>query len=283
MNTNEGKFQSFDHARRILMRLVLSASHFMRSVAEPLKYVQFDSCEDNAAKCSYVLRQQNIYIHKLRQWRASFETYLSSLSPAEQNLDRAKGPMCIISYSYTTIALDVCLSPDETEYDKHIQLFIDIVQKSGDRLSSSVSVSQTAETEKQCDRAFDLEVSIIHPLYFTALKCRVSNIRRRAITLLYGAGKEGVWDGVLMARIAEHVVGIEENKARPSADGTKAEISEQNRVCGVAIRPSREESNSWVERSMRRWPRYSPNGANLPGVERDAGYVWEFHEDIVRW
>lgn len=104
-----------------------------------------------------------------------------------------------------------------------------------------------------------------------------SEVQHRAITLLYRAGKEGVWDGNQVAYIAEHVLGIAEHKMRPPADEREVEISEHQRVCGVSISTSCEDSNS-----MRGWPWHSPNDANLLDVKRDADNIWDFYEDVFR-
>lgn len=57
---------------------------------------------------------------------------------------------------------------------------------------------------------FTMELGLIHPLFFIAAKCRDWNIRRRAVALLRKAGKEGVWDGPIMAVLAQKIMKLEE-------------------------------------------------------------------------
>jgi len=58
---------------------------------------------------------------------------------------------------------------------------------------------------------FTLDGGIVGPLYDISRRCRDPRIRRRAIHLLYTYPRqEGMWDGVLAARVAERVVAIEE-------------------------------------------------------------------------
>ena len=59
---------------------------------------------------------------------------------------------------------------------------------------------------------FTLDVGIVESLYDVAHRCRDPLIRRRAIRLLYAYPRqEGMWDGVLAARVAERIVEIEES------------------------------------------------------------------------
>ena len=57
---------------------------------------------------------------------------------------------------------------------------------------------------------FTMDLGIIHPLFFIATKCRNWSLRRRAIVELRRAGREGVWEGPIMAVVAERILQIEE-------------------------------------------------------------------------
>jgi hypothetical protein len=58
---------------------------------------------------------------------------------------------------------------------------------------------------------FKLDMGIIPPLYFTAMKCRDPFIRRRAIQALSDCKyQEGAWDGQTMVGLARSVVQVEE-------------------------------------------------------------------------
>ena len=67
--------------------------------------------------------------------------------------------------------------------------------------------------KQQKEFYFSLESSIVEALYFTALKCRHKVLRRCALGLLKCAGREGLWDGAVMAVVAEHVICVEEGVA----------------------------------------------------------------------
>jgi hypothetical protein len=57
---------------------------------------------------------------------------------------------------------------------------------------------------------FTMELGLIHPLFFIAVKCRDWNVRRRAVALLRKAGKEGVWEGPIMAVLSTKIMRLEE-------------------------------------------------------------------------
>ena len=277
-------FQSVEEARRVLTNIVLSASYFIRSTAEPLKYVDFEGPKSTTARQRHALNLRDTYIRQLHEWQRSLEIYSSSLSAELQTDENLQCSKCSVLYAQTVIALSVCLSPNETEYDMCVILFLSILENAEVILSSTEGPnSQGAGLQHKIVPLFDLEVSVIQPLYFTALKCRVPNMRYRAIALMYQAGKEGVWDGALMARIARHVVELEENQRRPSAMKEDTEIWEENRVCGVAINVMRKESKVWVECSTRRWTSCSRPEILVPEQKQNAVYVWEFCEDILQW
>jgi len=64
---------------------------------------------------------------------------------------------------------------------------------------------------------FSMELGVIHPLFFIAWKCRDWKLRRRAIAELRKCGKEGVWEGPIMAVVAERIAQIEEQGLEPGA------------------------------------------------------------------
>jgi len=72
---------------------------------------------------------------------------------------------------------------------------------------------------------FTMELGVIHPLFFVATKCRDWALRRRAITQLKKGGKEGVWEGPIMAVVAERLMQIEERDVPWGAS-----IPELNRI-----------------------------------------------------
>jgi hypothetical protein len=77
-------------------------------------------------------------------------------------------------------------------------------------------------------RGFKLDMGIIPPLYFTAMKCRDPSFRRRAINALRNCEhQEGAWDGQTMVGLAASVMQVEERGTDPQV---AADIPERNRL-----------------------------------------------------
>ena len=62
-----------------------------------------------------------------------------------------------------------------------------------------------------------MELGIIHPLFFVATKCRHYRVRRKAINLLKRAGREGIFEGPIMAIIALRMAQMEEEGVIPGS------------------------------------------------------------------
>lgn len=62
---------------------------------------------------------------------------------------------------------------------------------------------------------FTMELGCVHPLFFIAWKSRDYNLRRRAMVQLRKCGKEGVWEGPIMAVLAQKIADIEEQGLQP--------------------------------------------------------------------
>lgn len=99
---------------------------------------------------------------------------------------------------------------DQMMWDKYGEIFEQVVA-----LAESILVISPSQNTKTCTNRtpmFTLDADIVGPLYDLARRCREPLVRRKAIRLLYTYPRqEGMWDGVLAARVAEQVVAIEES------------------------------------------------------------------------
>jgi hypothetical protein len=78
-------------------------------------------------------------------------------------------------------------------------------------LEKSASMNDLLQAPDCGGDGFTVETGYIPPVYYTALKCRVPRIRRQAVRALRAAPhREGVWNGPLLARVLEEVIGLEE-------------------------------------------------------------------------
>ena len=107
-------------------------------------------------------------------------------------------------------------------YDPHITEFESILKQAADLWQL---VSPELEGEPRSLNLdvppvpnFTVDMGFIPPIYYTAVKCRVPGIRRKAIDFLSAAPhREGIWDGAIVAQIASHIMEIEEESFRRSS------------------------------------------------------------------
>ena len=89
------------------------------------------------------------------------------------------------------------------------------------------------------------DAAVVQPLFYVAQKCRDGYLRRRAHKLLkYGAGREGVWDGLCSATasawiIAKEEEGLEEGVIGSIEPGSKGYVEEKYRLKGATMRYNR--------------------------------------------
>jgi hypothetical protein len=81
----------------------------------------------------------------------------------------------------------------------------------------------------------------ITPLYFTAIKCRVKEVRLEAIRFLsHGDCKEGIWDAALASQVGTQVMAIEEeghiSSPRSTTPGETVVESEEPKLLPEANR-----------------------------------------------
>jgi hypothetical protein len=96
---------------------------------------------------------------------------------------------------------------------------------------------------------FNIDTGIIPPLYFVAVKCRHSLIRRRAIACLNVTERqEGIWNSRLTARVAERVMEIEEGveAGEQACFEAATQLLGENLVAGVEVKFHGEERKAWL-------------------------------------
>jgi hypothetical protein len=144
----------------------------------------------------------------LQQWYVQFEKFLSKLSPSERQESEYATDLLRIHHRTVSIWLDVAMQEGEYTFDSYTAGFEEIVEL-GSKLVTLPSSG--SDSNQKLPNSFSFEMQVIAPLYFTALKCRVSSIRRRAIEVLRAAPRrEGLWNAHISAKIAERVIEREE-------------------------------------------------------------------------
>ena len=155
--------------------------------------------------------QHNEIVSCLSAWKPTLDRFLAT-APPSTHLQEAATTLEIQRIA-TLSWLNRSLVPEESTADADMPLYEQAV-----RLAESLRISpdyqnqtnpQTSKTPPPSTFLFDME--IVSPLYLVAIKCRHPLIRRRAIAVLrHTVRREGLWDSVKAAAVAERVIQIEE-------------------------------------------------------------------------
>lgn len=309
---SELTFTNIREACDTLNMRIASVYHFMRSPAPSLrdhfslrsKWVMDLKYEplvhSDAVTFSSVLQEQKLHLNALRNWALAFEAFLKQsevytnhTEPKEfgiQTEQQAKRYAALwISYLIIFTTLATLLEPDERAYDAFLPHFEKIVDHAEFVLFPHVRGDRVPAERKK----FSMEMNVIQPLYFTALKCRNHTLRHHAAALLQVCGQEGVWDGSMLAAIAKYIIEIEESErymeAPPDSipitelaleqDEQKLEIPERARVHGVGLDVlDSVKGKICIEFSKRNF--ISTKGVRNK-MESFGPYEWVFHKKLL--
>ena len=201
-----------------------------RTIPTSLTLEQVRNHLDNLLICVYQLIKSDLRMYRYwnqsdvpRQWRDRREEAVSTfsdwLNAIEVFLEETSAPVNAeerrsllglqLQIKVALIMLKMCIdSKPETTYDTFITDFENIVSRV-EKLFQSLALVDTKPLGQE-HTEFSMELGLVHPLFFVATKCRDWNLRRRAIAQLRKAGKEGVWEGPIMAVLAQKVMRLEE-------------------------------------------------------------------------
>ncbi|KAJ5639937.1 uncharacterized protein N7484_007799 [Penicillium longicatenatum] len=113
---------------------------------------------------------------KQQSLRMQLDHWLHAYTNFCQNHTRAE-PVLLAYYSATSIYISTCLSQQELVYDSYMAEFAIIVE--------NASLALAASGGPGCFQApFTFEMGLGLPLFLTAIKCRHSRLRRKALKLL---------------------------------------------------------------------------------------------------
>ena len=152
------------------------------------------------------------YMDIAAQWSSAFDALVESLGDNLKERERRALNVLKIWQRTMTTGLDKILTygddvDDQTLWDDYEASFEKIIA-----LSESVVSSPNPSDTFQAKNVFTLDRGIVGPLYDTARICRNPVLRRKAINILrMNPRREGLWDGVLAARVAERQMELEES------------------------------------------------------------------------
>ena len=157
------------------------------SVTGPLRDVGFN----DLLSCKTQLQK------KLGQWLDAFRgsgKHFESTEPETAN--------CILMYYHVSlILLSTRLTPTQTVFDNYTHGFREIVRHAKTYLAAQAPQNST----------FTFELGAVPALYFTATKCRIPSLRRRALDLISETPKkESMWGARSVAELVSRFIIIEE-------------------------------------------------------------------------
>jgi hypothetical protein len=211
------------HSIPLLFVSVEEARQYLEAILNGVLHVISDSRSGSMSKEDDVaaLSTQRMELQEsLSEWIEAYETSIPVLLPT---LD-PKGGMGLallgVYHMMTEIMLATSPHPkipwSEMVFDGYTHAFQNLVTRANDLAHfRNIPVHYVIDT-KNCRLGglnFTADMGLIAPLYYTAIKCRVPSIRREAIDILKSVPhRESMWDGLVVAAVAEKVVHLEEWK-----------------------------------------------------------------------
>jgi hypothetical protein len=190
-------FHDLKGAEDALFRDLNDTWNFIYRYATPCRYLDQNSMPPS------VLENLGILTQRLSNWKTVFIAFNYTHRSSFSERDTEHANLLEIHHCTGTVLLAGEISAYETIYDMFDNEFQSIVSLSKKLLQRRV-VSPWGDS-------FSIEMGVVQPLYITAIKCRVSDIRAAAIELLSSVPRpEGIWNGQIMSKIAGKVRQMEE-------------------------------------------------------------------------
>ncbi|OAP60697.1 hypothetical protein AYL99_05699 [Fonsecaea erecta] len=194
---------TLSQVRNHLDNLLVSVYQLVKSDARMYRYWKRD-----VVPLEWQARRQEA-IDVFDAWMEALENFFSTQSPRLSRTDIKSLLGLRLQIKTAVMMLKLCIDcGPETTYDAFQDDFEDMVTKV-EQVTTALSLAETMPLADELT-PFTMELGIIHPLFFTACKCRDWGIRRRAVAQLKRAGKEGVWEGPIMAVLARRIISLEE-------------------------------------------------------------------------
>ncbi|KAG9248013.1 hypothetical protein BJ878DRAFT_490198 [Calycina marina] len=194
------KFSDIPTAHHCWDFLMDRCLQFYRKTLFNRAYAPQNNVPESEVRCQY-----SSYVRQLEAFADAYQPILNNaISPSGQVVEPSS-LILSIHHRATMITLAAVTNDSEMVYDAFIPDFRYITR------TSALLVSSTS-TKGPKNPRFSFDIGIVPPLHVTITKCRVPVIRQEAIsTLLSSPRQEGMWDGVLTARIGEWITRCEES------------------------------------------------------------------------
>jgi hypothetical protein len=192
------RFSSICQAKDVLDSFTGQLYSLIRTTVEEYRYRKDEDIPLEAVVQVAHLKQA------LDLWDERFEKYLGRSTSKFSRQEQLVINVLLINHKINTIEAATCTHHESRIFDQFDTIFDEIVT-----LAATVILARSATSPNVLK--FSLDVGVIHPLYWTAIKCREPWIRQRAMSLLRSITfQEGVWDSAAQARIAEVAIAREQ-------------------------------------------------------------------------
>ena len=254
-------FSSIYEAQTALDKELICCYQFVRQSGDIYRY-----WTEEEVPLEVFARQVQL-LDRLATWRTIFEDFLNTQSNVLTTKDLKTALLLKISHTTMHIMLTNCLVTEEVAYDSFIDHFRKIVN-----WAKTLHPTNAVDTEHESPIKphYSVEMGIIQPLGFTAVRCRDPLIRREALTLLSTSSWiEGAWDSKSSANVCEHIIKVEEEglgEIRSSSD-----IFEHRRVHGIQLQLDVTTRSAVIDYSVR------SNGIDGGYVDRVDHLQWKAH------
>ena len=145
------------------------------------------------------------------QWSAAFRAFLEQSASNFDSRDVKAAAVLGISQRFAAMHFDsnvMAVPAEQISWDKYRADHEEVVSLAATILEASPTTTGEAS---QGVPSFSIDMGIVAPLYSVAHRCRDPVIRRKAISLLAATPRqEGVWNSILVARVTQRIVEIEE-------------------------------------------------------------------------
>ncbi|KAL2874425.1 hypothetical protein SGCOL_010405 [Colletotrichum sp. CLE4] len=140
---------------------------------------------------------------RLEAWRTQFDDLLKRLQAAGNPANPDAVNILLVNYKVVYIWTRVCTTSQETDTDVYRSDFDELVTYAEQVIKPG--------KEKAAPQLLSFDVQLLAPLFYAALKCRHSSIRRRALELLRLAPRrEGLWNAHHAYLTAKRIIELEE-------------------------------------------------------------------------
>lgn len=155
-------------------------------------------------------RDRIYFQNEYKRWKSAFQAFLNA-NIANMDSKALRGAMVLkLSAHVAAMHLEITafdILRYQTAFDELLPMYKELVEL----VAAIIDAESTPDNASKLKPIFQMDQSIITPLFAAAHKCRDPYVRRRAIALLYKVPRqEGVWNSILTARCAERIVKIEE-------------------------------------------------------------------------